>query len=444
MYILIVLMAMAVFLGTEILAIPTPLAQMTLYRLAIFGLLGVTVVQLFLKHDKLKIHPKTVSSFALGTFVFWWLWALMSGVWAVDKIGWLQSLFLLTLGVGAIILMYLHIHQMPQWRLVVYGIWFMMTLLLVLGYVEITFNFYPLADLGKLDKYGTFSSQPLTRMPITIFENQNDFATMLLAYLPLNFIIFKETRYNLMRILTSVLLVLATYLIYRTDSRLVLLSALIFFLIMFIQLFKWDIKSVIFRNWILAGVAFVAVLILAIPQLRGTVSGLIYTGGIYDLSGDEVRVNLWRNGFLFLAQTFGLGVGAGNIETWMREFAFYPIENIVNMHNWWLEILVGYGAIVFVLYVVMYGLLIHRLNQLRHQLTGVNAMICQSFFAFLIAFAFASITSANNMLIEWHWVYFGLIISYIKLAELSVYSKQTTTLNRSNSKRSSYEFSNNN
>ena len=71
-------------------------------------------------------------------------------------------------------------------------------------------------------------------------------------------------------------------------------------------------------------------------------------------------------------------------------------------------------------------------------------MICQSFFAFLIAFAFASITSANNMLIEWHWVYFGLIISYIKLAELSVYSKQTTTLNRSNSKRSSYEFSNNN
>lgn len=71
MYILIVLMAMAVFLGTEILAIPTPLAQMTLYRLAIFGLLGVTVVQLFLKHDKLKIHPKTVSSFALGTFVFW-------------------------------------------------------------------------------------------------------------------------------------------------------------------------------------------------------------------------------------------------------------------------------------------------------------------------------------------------------------------------------------
>ncbi|MBG9988964.1 O-antigen ligase family protein [Aerococcaceae bacterium DSM 111176] len=416
---------------------------MTFYRLAIFGLLGVTLIQLLLKHDKLRVHPKTVSTLAAGTFVFWWLWALISGVWAVDKVAWLQSLFLLTLGVGAILLMYLHIHRMHQWKLVVYGIWFMMTLLLLLGVIEITFNVYLLADLGKLDKYGTFNTQPLTRMPITIFENQNDYATMLLAYLPLNFILFKGTRYNLMRILTSVLIVLGTYLIYRTQSRLVLLSALIFLFIMFIQLFKWDIKTKVFRNWIIVGGVTLTALILLVPQLRSMVSGLIYTGGIYDLSGDEVRINLWRNGFLFLAQTFGFGVGAGNIETWMGEFAFYPVENIVNMHNWWLEILTGYGIIVFVLYVVMYGLLIHKLHQLRHQLTEVDRVICQSFIAFLIAFAFASITSANNMLIEWHWVYFGLIISYIKLAELRIYKRQSTTLNHLNSKRSSYEFSNN-
>lgn len=446
MYLFIVLMAMTVFLGTEILAIPTPLAQMTLYRMMIFSLIGITFIQLVMKQLHLKIHPKMVSSFAVGVLSFWWIWALFSGIWAINKIAWLQSMFLLTLGVGAVLLMYLHVNQMHQLKLVVYGIWFMMTLLLVLGYIEITFNFYLLANLSKLDKYGTFNSRPFSRIPVTIFENQNDFATMLLAYLPLNVILFKKHRHIIMRLMVVVIMVLTTYLIYRTQSRLVFLSALLFYGVLFLQQFKWDIRSKDLRQWFMLGIGSITSLILVLPPLRNAVLGVIYTGGIYDMSGDEVRVNLWRNGFLFLAKTFGFGVGAGNIETWMVDFGFYPTENIVNMHNWWLEILVAYGGLVFVLYVVMYGLLIHRLQQLKRQLGDIDVVICQSLIAFLVAFAFASVTSANNMLIEWHWIYFSVIISYLKLAELSIYQRQyignIDVLNNLKSKRSSYEFSN--
>ena len=159
-------------------------------------------------------------------------------------------------------------------------------------------------------------------------------------------------------------------------------------------------------------------MIILVPALRQKIASLVYLGGVYDMSGDEVRLNLWRNGLLFLGQTFGLGVGAGNIETWMAEFGFLDTEVIVNMHNWWLEILVAYGAIVFIAYVLMYSLLIYKLWKLRWKVSDPLRAVNNSFVAFLIAFIFASITSANNMLIEWHWLIFALIISYLKLIEM--------------------------
>ncbi len=444
MYLLVIMMAMAVFLGTEILAIPSPIAQITLYRISVFGLIGLTGLQLVMKQNHLYIHPHRVSTFAVGVFGFWWLWAAFSGVWALDKMAWMQNMFLLTLGVSAIILIYLHIRRWEHFKYLMLGIWFMMTLLLIYGVIEITFNFYPLADLSKLDKYGTFDANPLSRIPVTVFENQNDYATMLLAYLPLNMIFLQESKRNPLKLLFLFFIVISVYLIYRTQSRLVFLSTIIFFGVYILQQFKWDIPRSNMRKMIGLGLILVVLAVLFVPSIRNSVERLMLSTGIYDLTGDEVRFNLWRNGILFLAQTLGLGVGAGNIESWMAMGGFYSTENIVNIHNWWLEILVAYGILVFSLYCVMYGLIIHRLHVLKQNLPKEQHIINQSLIAFLVAYAFASVTSANNMLIEWHWIYFGFIICYIKLAELQVYHQtESASMKRNFIKRRSYEYINN-
>lgn len=432
----IILLAMSVFLGTEFFAIPTPIAQLTFYRFFVFLAIGLTFIQLLLKNTSLKLHPSLTSTFSVGVYIGWWFWALLSVLWASDTMQWAQSIFLLTLGVSAIVLIYLHIKTIHEWRHLLLGIWFMMTLLLVMGYIEIIFNFYPLANLAKLDKYNTFNSLPLTRIPITIFENQNDFATMLLAYLPLTIILYYQLSRWWLRFTMVILTILTIYLIYRTQSRLVILSMLVFFIIYFLLSFRMDIPLEKVRKALTTFIVIMLASFLLLPSLRHAVTDLIYLGGFYHLSGDEVRLNLWRNGLLFLGQTLGLGVGAGNIETWMENQAIYPVENIVNIHNWWLEIAVGYGLIVFIFYCLMYGLLIHRLLNLRYQMSEWHCRVCHAFIAFLGAFVFASVTSANNMLIEWHWVYFGLILSYIKLAELHV------SQDRIEEKRRTYEFIN--
>ena len=52
---------------------------------------------------------------------------------------------------------------------------------------------------------------------------------------------------------------------------------------------------------------------------------------------------------LFLYSAIGFGVG--NAEYYMANFAKYYTAGIINPHNWWLEILVDYGILVFVGYI---------------------------------------------------------------------------------------------
>ena len=173
-----------------------------------------------------------------------------------------------------------------------------------------------------------------------------------------------------------------------------------------------------------------------VPAVQNMVDALIYTGSTDIVTGDTGRVNLLRNGMIFLAATFGFGVGAGNIEAWMANYRFLPTQNIINMHHWWAEILVAYGVIIFVLYTLVYILLIYRLFQIRKKQTKQMSGVSNQLIAFLIVYSLASITSASNMLIEWHWIFFGLIIAYIKVYEdeLSFTSKKSMKLRRN------YEF----
>lgn len=432
-----ILLVGTVFLGSQLLAIPTPVAQITLYRLLVIGLIAIFGYQVFKQDPTIRIIPHNTATTVTGIYLFWWAWGAISAVWTIDFMNWFQTMFLLTLGVSSIVGLYLWTNDIATWKSLMRVMWVMMSVLALWGLYEILSNNYLFANLSALDKYGTFASQPSTRIPITTFANQNDYATLLLAYLPVNLIMFNLDRHSHRRLFYFIPMLLTFYLIYRSDSRMVLLSLFLFFLIVLLLQFKWDIK----QKYIVGGVVSVFLLIILVivfvPSIRESLSQLFYLSGDFYNTGDSRRVNLWRNGLIFLAETYGLGVGAGNIESWMALVPFMSVDEFTNIHNWWLEILVGYGVVVFSLYVVAYGLLLQSLNRLRGHKSFVVRQIAVNFIAFLVVYIFASITSANNMLIEWHWVFFGIIISFIKIME---------TKDSKNPKRMRYynEFSNNN
>ena len=419
-----IILVSSVFLGSNLIAVTLPVGQISIYR--IFSLLVIPMVIFFLVKDRksFKIHRNSYATGMVTVYLLWWVWALCSVLWAMSLGSWLQAMVLLTLGISSIVGIFLWTKDYVQWRTLIKAVWVMMTFLSIWGLFEITTNIYLLADLGKLDKYSTFVTQPWTRIPITYLANQNDYATILLATLPINLILMNTTKNSLKKLLTLLCMLLSTFLIFQSGSRMSLLMALAFYGIYVLLGVRWDFtrKQVLTTGSIVLTLAILA--FAFVPPIRGMVTDLIYILPRPVISGDVGRMNMWRNGLMYLGKTFGLGVGAGNIEVWMETFGPLPTNNIFNIHNWWLEILVGYGAFIFIAYVLGYALMIYRLFNLKKFVNRMHQKIMNAFISFLLVFIGASITSANNMLIEWHWVFFGLIIAYIGIMEAQVFGKK--------------------
>ncbi len=427
------LLMVSVLMGSQILAIPTPLAQITLYRLLALGVVPILIIQVWTENSSIKFLPRSIASRVLLIYLIWWLLAVLSGFWAVDGKDWFQVIFLMTLGIFSILAFYLWVDTWAKWQQILQAAWWGMTALVIWGYFEIITNTYLLADLTKLDKYRTFASQPMTRIPITTFANQNDYATLLLAYLVVCACLYFIKSGIIQRIIYLVMYLLAAYLIYRTDSRMSLICMLAFSLWWAMRSLKWGFtKRQIVQG--LFGIGLIIGMLLLIPKIREKVSSIIYLSGpSAHLSGDAKRMNIWRNGLLFLGQTYGFGVGAGNIEVWAKNSGFWPTNEITNMHNWWLEILVSTGVVPFILYVWGYFSLTRRLSLFaslrKHR---IQADVAYCLVGFLLVFILGSITSANNMLIEWHWVFFALIIAFVKIIDQDVQLETATTLNIAN------------
>lgn len=417
LHVYVFLLVMSVFMGTEVFAVSTLVAQITLYRLLSLGVLPSIMFQLSRPNQRLTIQSNSTATLAIKCFLAWWLIAISSILWVANLNSWVQTIFLMTLGVSSILGLYFWVQTSQQWLRLIQTAWVMMSGLVLWGYFEITTNIYLLGDVGKLDKYRTFSSQPLTRIPLTIFENQNDLATMLLAYVVVGLILYYLTANNRQRLVYLASILAGSYLIYRSGSRMSLICLLLFFIVQLLQGVKIDLRRRDYWWGILVLVISLLGVFMIRPSLLNSVTELFYFGEQRDLSGDTVRMNLWRNGFHFLGQTAGFGVGAGNIEHWMSESAFWTTNSLTNMHNWWLEILVGYGVVSFILYLTAYIGLMRKLYQLKHHQAGPTGFVAFTLFNFMLTYVLASVTSANNMLIEWHWVFFGLIISFVKIQE---------------------------
>lgn len=132
-----------------------------------------------------------------------------------------------------------------------------------------------------------------------------------------------------------------------------------------------------------------------------------------------VRKYLLLNGLKFLAKSHYMGVGAGNIEPLMEGA---PKVNKVNMHNWWAEVLVNFGVIIFVLYMALYFLIIWRLGKLALLKTSphISPVIrwgATSCLAAMIGYFIGGIAPSTAIHFTPMWICYGLSLAVIVLGE---------------------------
>ena len=413
MRIFILLLVGTAFLGPNVFSINTVFFQMSLYRLmlAIAPLLLIGSIN----NQKLREFTKRNNFLTYVFMLFWTIYAMISVVIVQDYSSWFRYLIFIISGVLAIWLIGLYLYKQNDFFRVFSLIEVFVTLYSLIGYYEILTGDYRFLNAGSEDYFSEALNSVGTRIPTSVFGNPNNFALFcIVGYY--NSLICRKIQGNIFVRSASLIVAFSSIiLLLATESRACLIGFLssLFALgtLEVTQNFKW--RKII--PFIAVAVIFLAISLGSPENFQESILPLVAIDFTGETEGsDFIRMNLILNGLAFLKESGFLGVGAGNIEYHMAHNSLFFVGETTNIHNWWMEILVSFGVIVFLGYIIIY---LKNFVLLRHYALTTNdantRYISQCLLGFMIAFVLASISASSNMTAEWLWAYWGIVYSYV-------------------------------
>lgn len=402
----------ASFLGAQILSIDLGIFQLSPYRiLLLFSPIIFIRLISFKRLKKFAFSNRTYLVF----FTFWIFYTLLSLFWVKDFIGYFVSFGFLFTGYISTWLIGLTFNKESIFRKALFFVELVSIAIIFLSAYEIsTGNYLFLTEESKIfyDEKSLILNAVGLRTPITIFGNPNNLALYIIFGISIStsLVTLKKTKFGK---LISVLVCLALIFdIYLTQSRSGFIGIFIFYSFIYFMNFTW--KKLIYVIFFLLVFIFsiIPFIISNFDFFRDSLEFDSSTGS------DYIRINLIKNGLYFLYDSYFLGVGMGNIEFYMSNYRIYDIGDIRNMHNWWMEILVSSGVVIFLFYTFIYLRLIKILISISKSTIKLNyfkSILSRNFSGFLISFIIVSVGASSVINIEWVWPAISLIIFSTKL-----------------------------
>lgn len=340
---------------------------------------------------------------------FWLVWAAISLAWAGDRVVGGRDLFNLFAGISLPVLAIL----IPPRDRRKYGlVWLAVVgLLLILGMMEhFTCLHLPVS------RYANYPNLSLTHRPTGIFQNENSFASFLTLSFPLLLTASRHSSRAWQRLLAVLSLAAVIYLVLVSGSRInyfVLLLAVALWAGAFTPRGR---KLKVFLGLMALVLAVTLLVEFGQPNFQGILArqfGNLARAAYYrdlDYVAMEksllVRVNLLRNGLVFIRESFALGVGPGNFGVLIGRGAPYATMGHVQPHNWWLELVCEYGLLSAIAYGLFYLKLMGRSFSAwsRGQALAGAASLCLCLLP-LVAVAPSSFLTFNP-----HWLVLALAV----------------------------------
>lgn len=393
-------------IGASIISINFGAFQLSVFRIIVV-LMTFGMVLILLGRDKKNLAIiNNKNSYSIKFMIIWLIYSIISISWVNDYQGWIKAIYFLSIGVLCI-LIYSMTFKTDKEILKSLEIMSLMILFHnLIGWYEILTGNY--LFLTNSEAYYV-----QYKLPTSMFGNTNDFATFMLISIWILIICIINCRFKLIKIGYSIITVSSIILLIMTTSRANLLG-LILSVLVFLYL---SMKKNRGRKTAISILIIIFLVILIMPNLLNNLI-LMFNNhmqfGLSDDSGsDFIRKNLMKNGIQFLINTFGFGTGAGNIEYWMSNYGKYYTYGVTNIHNWWMEILTGYGILIFTLYVIFYVSIIKSLYKIyKNSKNRIEVYISLCFICSMSGFIIGSISSSSNISREWLWVFWALIISF--------------------------------
>lgn len=410
MKIILYIMVASSLLAADFLSINIKIMELSLFRISLLLLSIVTLLRYLRINKKIGLKIKNEQGIMITFYFFWFVYSLFSLGWVQDYVSWSKAIFYIGSGFLSIWLLSVYVKEERDFKRVLFIVFIMLILHNIIGWNELITGTYRFADLARIDRHGQFVYNPAVRRPVSMFGNTNDYATVLSIGIFLTYIVFSNSTSKVIKVLSAGTIASSVYLLLRTNSRANILGLIIGTAIfIYLKYFKRiNIKTLLI-------IIFVSLLFLN-PTVLNSILGIFSEKLCFTFDGgsDRTRLNLIKNGLYFLLKTFGFGTGAGNIEHWMVNYKIYYTGTIRNIHNWWMEILTGYGIIIFVGYVWIY---FKMFKTLYSSYVKSNDKFIQNtslgFISVMTAFIIGSMSSSSNIGTAWIWLLWGVVIAYI-------------------------------
>lgn len=405
------LLLITTFFNQSFLSIHFGFFSLFVYRL----LLLVALVVFFtyvVKHSGLSADWKQIRVKGILLFLlFWMAYGGASLIWSKSVLDGIKYLFLMGVGMTFVFLAVFTFTRISR-LLVFYTIWMIMTAgLLVLGLI----NYFGHIQMPTSTLYGAPFYK--TAYPTAVFTNQNDFAT----FLSISFFFYlsaARNSLNSMRRTAALLLAgLSLFIIVVTQSRASIIGLAVggaFYL--FLLLPSWAKKAAA----VTGSAAILLGLIVFSKSLIAKSAGLFLSTASYSvnetLSSNVIRSNLLKDTFHYVADTFGMGVGAGNLPYYLEYEPIYNTSHIYQVHNWLAEILGNFGLIIALGYVTMYACLFVSLYRAsRFYVDRTHKMLIEGCLTAMASFVISNISPSSVSNLYFHWVFLGLLISTVSV-----------------------------
>jgi len=405
------LVALSGFFGAAFFAFDLGIFTLFPYRIFLILLWLLFGMHVIVAGGKVIIQQYPIRRY-LAFLGIWLAYALLSLGWAASKTDAIRDVIFLFMSFSVIFFFSYYFRDRRDLERL-YWLWSgIFGLLLLLGFWEhLTGQHLPVSGY-----YGETRSDLMFR-PTGVFHNPNDYATFLALSIPFGLGLVRYGKGKLLRLLGLGACAAAFYLIVITGSRANMLAVLLelVFLLFLVTNVRQKIKFVV------AATILAALLLFLVPGpvqrfFSGVTAqlGSLVTQAEVETGSVAVRVNLAQNGLHFLYSTAGFGVGAGNAEYWMANFAQYDTAGILNPHNWWLEILTDYGIFVFAGYIMFYLGIVCNLWKIRRNTKGrSDRMVAEALLVSLVGFFFASISSSSIMALTPQWLLFAFGLAFL-------------------------------
>ncbi len=263
-------------------------------------------------------------------------------------------------------------------------------------------------------------------MPTGFHWNPNDLAVLLSIAFP--FFLFYSKKW--IAIFGNVIII---WIIIQCGARIVLVSCFIMVLISFLFINK--------RNYIVHLVIFITILFCSsngfsllngkypkFNEIQSFTYGLLgVKQPIYGVINEDLkkgsialRKELIKFGINSSVAHYGLGVGGGNSRHELEKIGGMGEKKIVNLHNFWVEILMEGGAIYLLSFIVWYCMMLWKLFKASRTVKEKQLnYFSKSLFVALCGYIISAITPSAVIYFLPMYVLFAFAISTINICKLN-------------------------